>query len=76
MIQDNQLLQKFYALSADKQSEVLDFIEFLESKSLKQNEGYESPAEKKRVFGCMNGLVAYMSDDFDEPLEDFAEYMQ
>jgi hypothetical protein len=25
--------------------------------------------------GAMKGLVIHMSDDFDEPLEDFAEYM-
>lgn len=75
MIPDKQLLQKFYALSTDKQSEVIDFIEFLESKSAKQQESIAPSSEKKRAFGCMNGLVAYMSDDFDEPLEDFAEYM-
>ena len=75
MIQDKQLLQKFYALSTDKQSEVINFIEFLESKSSKQKESNESFSDKKRAFGCMNGLVAYMSDDFDEPLEDFSENM-
>jgi len=30
---------------------------------------------KQRVFGSAKGLIKYMSDDFDEPLEDFAEYM-
>ncbi len=28
-----------------------------------------------RQFGCMKGLVVYMADDFDAPLEDFQEYM-
>ncbi len=28
----------------------------------------------KPVFGCAKGLLA-LSEDFDEPLEDFAEYM-
>ena len=31
--------------------------------------------KKDRVFGSMPGLVVHISDDFDEPLEDFAEYM-
>ncbi len=30
---------------------------------------------KQRTFGSAKGLIKYMSDDFDEPLEDFAEYM-
>jgi hypothetical protein len=30
--------------------------------------------EKRPVFGCAKGQF-WMSDDFDEPLEDFAEYM-
>ena len=30
---------------------------------------------KPREFGCMKGLVIYMADDFDAPLEDFKDYM-
>ncbi|MBK9015356.1 MAG: DUF2281 domain-containing protein [Saprospiraceae bacterium] len=30
---------------------------------------------KPREFGCMKGTVLYMAPDFDEPLEDFKEYM-
>jgi len=30
--------------------------------------------EKRPVFGCAKGQF-WMSDDFDAPLEDFAEYM-
>ena len=32
------------------------------------------PSEKRPVFGCAKGQF-WMSDDFDAPLEDFAEYM-
>ncbi len=32
-------------------------------------------AKKKRVFGSAKGTFQ-MSDDFDEPLEDFKEYME
>ena len=30
--------------------------------------------KKERDFGCLKGQI-WMSDDFDEPLEDFADYM-
>lgn len=30
----------------------------------------------KRQLGTMPDLVKFMADDFDEPLEDFNEYMQ
>ena len=30
---------------------------------------------REEVFGCMRGQI-WMADDFDEPLEDFAEYME
>lgn len=31
--------------------------------------------EKRGLFGCMKGVVTYMADDFNEPLEDLKEYM-
>lgn len=33
-----------------------------------------SPSAQQRQFGSAKGLIK-MSDDFDEPLEDFREYM-
>jgi len=33
-----------------------------------------TPARPVPVFGCLKGQIK-MSDDFDEPLEDFKEYM-
>jgi len=48
--------------------ELYDFAEFLLLK--------HKPTEKKHpTFGCMKGMLKYMSDDFNEPLEDFKEYM-
>ncbi|MDO9046952.1 MAG: DUF2281 domain-containing protein [Methylobacter sp.] len=29
----------------------------------------------KRQIGCMKGLVVFMANDFDAPLDDFKEYM-
>ncbi len=42
-------------------------------KLLKQDKNGE---EKKPLqFGSMKGLVLYIADDFDAPLEDFEDYM-
>ena len=36
----------------------------------------DKPKNKKRgLVGSMPGLVKYMADDFNEPLEDFKDYM-
>lgn len=35
----------------------------------------ESQRQPVSPLGAMKGLVIQMADDFDEPLEDFAEYM-
>ena len=32
-------------------------------------------AEKVPLFGALKGKINYIAPDFDEPLEDFAEYM-
>ena len=34
------------------------------------------PKKSKRKLGSGKGLVTYIAPDFDEPLEDFAEYME
>ncbi len=44
----------------------LNLIKFQESEKL---------PIKKRKFGSMKGLVKYIADDFDAPLEDFKDYM-
>ena len=31
--------------------------------------------KRRQLVGSMKGLVIYMADDFNEPLEDFKEYM-
>ena len=49
--------------------EVRDFVEFLIKKSGKDNK-----KKKTREFGVLKGKI-HMSPDFDEPLEDFKEYM-
>ncbi len=31
--------------------------------------------KKRRLVGSMKGLVTYIADDFNEPLDDFKDYM-
>lgn len=63
-----QLYTKFNYLPADLKTEVNDFIDFLLSKRKKQIK------KKQPVFGCAKGKI-FISPDFDEPLDDFKDYM-
>jgi Protein of unknown function (DUF2281) len=60
------LISKFERLPPEKQSEVVDFVEFLYERA--------EPAKKKAVFGSFKGEIM-IADDFDAPLEDFKDYM-
>lgn len=59
-ISDEKILKKIYSLTQEA----------------KKNE-HLSKNEKKdvRKFGFAKGTFTYISDDFDEPLEEFKEYM-
>ncbi len=62
------LYNKISSLPPSLIKEVDDFVDFLKSKKTKKNN------LKEREFGCGKGLII-LADDFDEPLEDFKEYM-
>ncbi|WP_159467898.1 DUF2281 domain-containing protein [Dyadobacter sp. 3J3] len=60
---------KLETLTPDLKEEVNDFIDFLIEKSSKE--------KKKKIipeFGSAKGKIK-MSPDFDEPLDDFKDYM-
>ena len=63
-----QLYTKINSLPDDIKSEVNDFIDYLMTKKEKEFK------KKKPKFGCAKGQI-YISPDFDEPLDDFKEYM-
>lgn len=65
---DLELYIKLSTLPENLKREVADFAEFLKSK-LKSE-----PKSTPRKAGLAKGLIQ-MKDDFDEPLNDFAEYM-
>jgi hypothetical protein len=68
-MENNILLEKVAKLPDNLKSEVLDFIDFLLTKKVGNNGVINKP-----VFGSGKGMFE-MSPDFDEPLEDFKEYM-
>ncbi len=65
---DFQLYAEISSLPADLKKEVSDFVEFLKQKAKPKTK------LKERQLGAAKGLII-MSPDFDEPLEDFKEYM-
>ena len=66
---DLRVLTLFNSLPSDLQKEAADFIEFLKEKSQKRNRS------KERKSGLAKGLIE-MKPDFDEPLDDFQDYME
>lgn len=65
----SQLAEEIASLPANLQEEVKEFIAALKAKAQNQPE----PPLQERQFGAGKGLLT-MSDDFDEPLEDFKDY--
>jgi len=66
------ILEKLEELPESLQTEVLHYIEFLIEKQAK-NLSQEKPT-KRGGLGIWKGKI-WMSDDFDEPLEDMKEYV-
>ena len=62
------LYTKLEMLPPDLKSEVNDFVDFLIMRSSKNKK------ETIPQFGCAKDKV-HLSNDFDEPLKDFDEYM-
>ena len=63
------LEHKVEQLPFEARREVSDFLDFLLHKYR------DCKPEVKPYAGCMKGTVTWMSDDFNEPLEDFKDYM-
>ncbi len=59
------------SLPEGRKKMVLEFAAFLIAKTKAENNEKPKPASG---FGCMKGMIK-MADDFDEPLEDFKDYM-
>ncbi len=65
---DIEIYKEILTLPDELKKEVIDFVAFLKFKN-------QAKPKKQRKAGLAKGLIK-MSDDFDEPLDDFKEYMQ
>lgn len=70
-MKDIQLYKEIESLPEDLKQQALDFIAFLKQK-VKSSSEKSKPKERKA--GSLKGKIK-MSDDFDEPLEGFKDYM-
>ncbi len=66
------IIQEIQTLPESLKQEVLHFVQFLKQKQAVKIE--PAKPRKKRQAGSAKGEII-MADDFDAPLEDFAEYM-
>jgi hypothetical protein len=62
-----------HALNLLQDLEKMRIIRFIKNKQKEHTPQVEP--KKQRRFGVMKGVVAYMSPDFNAPLEDFKDYM-
>jgi len=63
------LEHKVKKLPFEARQEVSDYLDFLLYKY------HDRKLEVKPYAGCMKGTVTWISDDFNEPLDDFKDYM-
>lgn len=70
-MENETILSKLNRLPDDLKREAVDFIDFLTEKYEKKT---RTPGRKGRTYGSGRGLFV-IPDDFDEPLEDFKDYM-
>jgi hypothetical protein len=69
MTTEQLILNKLHQLNSEKlQDELILFLDFLLSKQQTEQ------TQKVPQFGCAKGKIK-MSENFDEPLEDFKDYM-
>ena len=64
------LMQMYETMTETAQKELYDFALFLVSREEKK-----AVPQKKSMFGALKDKISYIAPDFDEPLDDFAEYM-
>jgi hypothetical protein len=66
-----QILEKIKLIPKNYQEEVIDFIDFILEKKANKNNSILT----ERPLGLLKGKMK-MSDSFDEPLDDFKNYME
>lgn len=81
MVNPQILYNKIISMPPEVAEEVNDFVDFVIGRKMKTPiENVEKKGEEEKQilpeggFGCLKGRI-WMSEDFDEPLEDFKDYM-
>ncbi|MDQ0637744.1 hypothetical protein QF042_001309 [Pedobacter sp. W3I1] len=74
------IIHKLETLPESMVNEVEDFIDFLKAKHSKsfpksESEKINVVEEPKSLYGAAKGTILYISDDFNEPLDDLKDYM-
>ena len=69
------LIERIKGIDDEK---ILEAIKAITELQVRANGGNKdnNEAKNKRKFGCGKGIVTFMSDDFDEPLDAFKEYVK
>ncbi|MBQ3801881.1 MAG: DUF2281 domain-containing protein [Treponema sp.] len=68
------LENKLKSLPQTALEEVSSYVDYVFFK-FALSEKRQLPSSRKKGFGCLKDIPCKMSPDFDEPLEEFAEYM-
>lgn len=63
------VIEKINQLDWANMQSAVRFIDFL------LHEQQQTPRKTHVKLGCLKGRLKYISEDFDEPIEDFEEYM-
>lgn len=70
-----QIFETLEKMPVSLQEELWHYAEYLQEK-YNQNNGEINTSNQKRRSGILKGIfVLPLADDFDEPLEDFEDYM-
>jgi hypothetical protein len=73
---DAEILQTITQMPEPLKQEVLHYAKYL-IETYSRGNAEEKTLQKKRRSGILQGtFVLPLTDDFDEPLEDFKEYME
>jgi hypothetical protein len=73
---DTEILQTITQMPEPLKQEVLHYAKYL-IENYSESQSGEEQLPKKRRSGILKGtFVLPLPDDFDEPLEDFKEYME
>ena len=73
MIQST-IIKKLESLPESLQTEVFHYIEFLSARYVEKSSESKLSKKKRGGLGILKGKI-WMSEDFDEPLEEIKEYM-